>query len=55
MGACARTDCTQPFSICQGGIAWESNPRVVVTMDIYLHVLPGMQEDAAAKVGSILF
>lgn len=27
----------------------------LITMDIYQHVLPDMQEDAAAKLGSILF
>ncbi len=29
--------------------------RVETTMDIYMHVLPDMQEDAAGKLGSILF
>ena len=29
--------------------------KVEITMNIYQHVLPDMQEDAAAKMGSILF
>ena len=28
---------------------------VEITMDIYQHVLPDMQEDAAARLGAILF
>jgi integrase len=29
--------------------------KVEITMNIYQHVLPDMQEDAAAKLGAILF
>jgi len=29
--------------------------KVEITMNIYQHILPDMQEDAAAKLGAILF
>src|SRR4051794_13446697 len=28
---------------------------IAITLDIYSHVAPGMQEDAAARVGAIVF
>ncbi len=28
---------------------------IAITLDIYSHVAPGMQEDAAAKLGAIVF
>lgn len=28
---------------------------ISITLDLYSHVVPGMQEDAAAKVGAVVF
>ena len=28
---------------------------IAITLDIYSHVAPGMQEDAATKLGAIVF
>jgi integrase len=28
---------------------------IAITLDIYSHVAPGMQEDAAARLGAIVF
>ncbi len=28
---------------------------ISITLDLYSHVVPGMQEDAAAKVGALIF
>jgi len=28
---------------------------IQITLDTYSHVMPGMQEDAAAKVGALMF
>ncbi len=46
-------------------LAADVHPKVVserlghanigITLDIYSHVIPGMQEEAAAKVGNLLF
>ncbi|MCB1004332.1 MAG: tyrosine-type recombinase/integrase, partial [Acidimicrobiales bacterium] len=28
---------------------------ISITLDLYSHVVPGIQEDAAAKVGAVIF
>lgn len=30
------------------------HPSATITMDLYSHVVPGMQADAAARIGSLL-
>jgi len=38
----------------QGGAGTPGHSSVGITLDLYSHVLPGMQEDAAAKVDAAI-
>ncbi len=44
---------TSGSSRSNGG-AWLGHKRIEVTLNIYAHVLPSMQQDAAARVGALI-